>query len=61
VEHFDENRILGLARVLDAFANQCDEIARATRTRSGFEHAQEARTTFLMLRGNGIGDCPEFG
>ncbi|MBM7519969.1 hypothetical protein [Nocardioides nitrophenolicus] len=53
MNHFDELRIRDLAQVLTEFAGNCFEIARTTRGMSEYEHVQEARTAFLLLRGHG--------
>jgi hypothetical protein len=52
--HFDEERILALARVLETFAAECVEIALAAVYRSEYEHIKEAGTAFLMLRGHAV-------
>lgn len=51
--HFHEGRIRDLAPVLTELANDCSEVARTTRRRSEYEHVQEARMAFLVLRGHG--------
>lgn len=52
MEHFDRERIVGLASVVNEFATDCLDAAISTRHMSEYEHVQETRTAFLLLRGH---------
>lgn len=52
--HFDESRVLSLARVLTEFARGCSGVSRTTRHMSEYEHVMEARTALMLLNGHAV-------